>query len=356
MALAPLRNLFPRITSFSNLLAASRRAQKGKRFRSDVLAFNAQLEANIFQLQQQLLAFTYAPGAYRRFHIRDPKPRIISAAPYRDRVVHHALCAVIGPPLERRFLATSYANRVGYGSHRALRHFARVCKAHPWVLQIDIRLYFPSIDHQILMAQLRELIICPGTLWLLELIIANGAENGPAIDCFPGDSLLTPLERPRGLPIGNLTSQYLANLHLNSFDHTVSSLGGIRNYLRYVDDAALFADHLEPLQRARLRIEQELAALRLRLHPVKTQHRRTRDGASFVGFHVVTGVIRVRNHSLLRGRRRLRSHVRGVTAGRLTLEQARASLQSWNAHLAHGHTHRLRRRLFKGLSFAPKLS
>jgi hypothetical protein len=160
MASAPLGNLFPRITSFSNLLAAFRRAQKGKRFSSDVLAFNAQLEANIFQLQQQLLAFTYAPGAYRRFHIRDPKPRIISAAPYRDRVVHHALCAVIGPPLERRFLATSYANRVGYG---------------------------------------REMITCPGTLWLLELIIANGAENGPAIDCFPGDSLLTPLELPLGL-------------------------------------------------------------------------------------------------------------------------------------------------------------
>jgi len=270
--------------------------------------------------------------------------------------VHHALCAVIGPPLERYFLATSYANRLGYGSHRALRKFARSCREHRWVLQIDIRLYFPSIDHQILMAQLRRKINCPDTLWLLERILANGAEVGPAIDSFPGDSLLTPLERPRGLPIGNLTSQYLANLHLNDFDHAVRSLAGICAYLRYVDDGALFADHPEPLERAKLRIEQELAALRLRLHPVKTQIRRTLDGASFVGFHVVRGVIRLRNHSLLRGRRRLKSHAKGVSAGSVSSEQARASLQSWNAHLAHGHTHNLRRRLFQGLSFAPELN
>ena len=355
MALAPLRNLFPRITSFSNLLAAARKAQKGKRYRADVLAFNANLELELFQIQHELEHLTYAPGPYRRFHIRDPKPRIISAAPNRDRVVHHALCAVIGPPLERHFLATSYANRVGYGSHRALRKFARACRQHPWVLQIDIRLYFPSIDHQILMAQLRQRITCPGTLWLLEQILANGAEVGAAIDSFPGDSLFTPLERPRGLPIGNLTSQYLANLHLNDFDHLVRALAGISTYMRYVDDGALFADHPEPLQRARLRIEQELAALRLRLHPVKTQIRRTRDGASFVGFHVVRGVIRLRNHSLLRGRRRLRSHAQGVSAGYVSLVQARASLQSWSAHLAHGHTHNLRRRLFQGLSFAPEL-
>ncbi|MFN9545824.1 MAG: reverse transcriptase domain-containing protein [Cyanobacteriota bacterium] len=355
MAPPPLGNLFPRITAFSNLLAAARSAQKCKRYRTDVLAFNANLEGELFRLQRELNEHSYVPGAYRRFHIRDPKPRVISAAPYRDRVVHHALCAVIGPPLERQFLATSYANRLGFGSHRALGKFARACQAHRWVLQIDIRLYFPSIDHQLLMAQLRRKITCSHTLWLLELILANGAEGGAAIDSFPGDSLLTPLERPRGLPIGNLTSQYLANLHLNDFDRKVRFLPGIRAYLRYVDDGALFADQAEPLKRARLLIEEELAALRLRLHPVKTQIRRTRDGASFVGFHVIRRVIRIRNHNLLRGRRRLRAHALGVAAGLITAEAARASLQSWSAHLSHGHTHNLRRRLFQNLSFAPEL-
>ncbi|MEB3266276.1 MAG: hypothetical protein VKN13_06660 [Cyanobacteriota bacterium] len=136
----------------------------------------------------------------------------MSAAPFRDRVVHHALIAVIGPPLERHFIPTSYANRRGYGSHRALHRFARACAEHPWVLQADIRLYFPSIDHRLLTAQLERWIACPHTLWLLAVILANGASGAPAIDAFPGDTHFTPLERPRGLPIGNLTSQFLANL------------------------------------------------------------------------------------------------------------------------------------------------
>jgi retron-type reverse transcriptase len=114
-----------------------------------VLAFAASLEAELFRLQEELESFTYSPGPYRQFMISEPKPRLVSAAPFRVRVVHHALIAVIGPPLERRFMPTSYANRRGYGTHRALRLFARACRDHRWILQADIRLYFPSIDHRL---------------------------------------------------------------------------------------------------------------------------------------------------------------------------------------------------------------
>ena len=247
----PLINLYPRLTSFASLHAAARRAQLGKRYLPAVLAFNANLEAELLRLQEELRSFTYRPGPYRQFRIRDPKPRVISAAPYRDRVVHHALCAAIVPSLQRQFHPGSHANRVGFGSHRALRRFTAAAARHRWVLQADIRLYFPSIDLTILRAQLAAVIACPGTLWLLDQILANGATIGPALDAFPGDTLLTPLERPQGLPIGNLTSQFLANLHLNAIDHTLSALPGVRAYLRYVDDLALFADHPEPLHRAR---------------------------------------------------------------------------------------------------------
>ena len=232
----PLRDLYPRITAFSTLLAAFRKASKGKRYRPDVLAFAAKLEAELFQLQHELQSFTYVPGPYRQFMVREPKPRLVSAAPFRDRIVHHALIAVIGPPLERHFIPTSYANRRGYGSHRALRRFARAYHDYRWILQADIRLYFPSIDHLALIAQLERRISCPGTLWLLRSILANGASGGPAIDVFRGDTLLTPLERPRGLPIGNLTSQFLANLHLDGLDHHLRALPGVRASLRYVDD------------------------------------------------------------------------------------------------------------------------
>ena len=351
----PLRGLYPRITAFSTLLAAFRKASKGKRYRPDVLAFGANLEGELFQLQHELRSFTYAPGPYRHFTIREPKPRLVSAAPFRDRVVHHALIAVIAPPLERHFMPTSYANRKGYGTHRALRRFARACRDHAWVLQADIRLYFPSIDHRLLQAQLERMIACPGTLWLLAMILANGASGGPAIDAFPGDTLLTPLERPRGLPIGNLTSQFLANLHLNAIDHRLRALPGIRACLRYVDDLALFADRPEPLRQALVLLRNDLTALRLRLHTSKTHLHRTAAGASFVGFHVIGGRIRLRNHSLLRIRRGLRRSARALTLRRISLDQAQASARSWDAHLAHGHTVQLRRRLFAPHSFATGL-
>lgn len=350
-----LHDLFPGLTSFASLLAAAKAAQRGKRFRPDVLAFNSRLEAELFQLEEELRSHRYQPGSYRRFEIRDPKPRTIAAAPYRDRVVHHALCAAIVPPLERRFVRTTFANRLGFGSHRALRRFLQASRSHPWVLTADIRLYFPSIDHQILMDQLRQVISCQPTLWLLSTILANGAEPIAAIDTFPGDTLLTPLERPRGLPIGNLTSQFLANFHLDRFDHRVRRLNGIGAYLRYVDDFALFASSRETLEEARAVMDQELTALRLRLHPIKSQIRRCGDGASFVGFFVKPARVRVRNHNLIRGRRRLKRQALAVAAGLCSSEAAGRSLQSWNAHLAHGHTLRLRRRLFVGLAFAPKL-
>ncbi|MFN7872279.1 MAG: reverse transcriptase domain-containing protein [Cyanobacteriota bacterium] len=351
----PLRDLYFRITAFPTLLGAFRKASKGKRYRPEVLAFGANLEAELFQLQQELRSFVYSPGPYRQFTIREPKPRLVSAAPFRDRVVHHALIAVIAPPLERHFVRTSYANRHGYGSHRALRRFARACREHPWVLQADIRLYFPSIDHQLLLAQLERRIACRPTLWLLRAILANGASAGPAIDAFPGDDLLTPLQRPRGLPIGNLTSQFLANLHLDPIDHRLRSLPGVRAYLRYVDDLSLFADHPETLRHSLTVLRTELHALRLRLHPSKTQIRRTATGASFVGFHLIGGRIRLRNHSLLRIRRGLRRHSRNLPQGRISAARARASALSWDAHLAHGHTLLLRRQLFAPYPFAAGL-
>lgn len=152
-------------------------------------------------------SFTYTPGPYRRFEIFEPKQRLISAAFYRDRVVHHALSALVVPPLEQAFLPTSYASCRGYGRHRTLRRFVRECRRHKCLFQADLRLYAPSLDHTVLRAQLAKRIACRGTLWMLDRILANGASLGLAIECFPCDTLFIPMERPRCLPIGNLTSQ-----------------------------------------------------------------------------------------------------------------------------------------------------
>ncbi|MEC4805797.1 MAG: RNA-directed DNA polymerase [Jaaginema sp. PMC 1079.18] len=343
-------NLYPQIISFENLLLAARQAQKGKRFRDNVLEFNYNLESELLQIQKALSDKTYQPGEYRTFYIQEPKTRMISAAPYRDRVVHHALCAIINPIFEQTFIADSYANRVGYGTHRALKRFTHFLRSSPYVLQCDIEKYFPSIDHDILKSLICRKIKCPDTLWLINTIIDNSNPQFQVIHHFPDDDLLMPLERKRGLPIGNLTSQFFANIYLNSLDHFVKEHLKIKKYLRYVDDFALFADNQDILAAARPAIENHLAQLRLKIHPIKSQLFSTHHGANFVGFRVFPTHTRVRTANLRRGRRRLKQMQQALAQGKMTEEQVNQSLQSWQAHLNHGDTWQLQQQLFSSLA------
>ncbi len=334
-------NLWHSIISFENLLLAARKAQRGKRFRPNVLEFNDRLEANLLQLQQELITRTYQPGAYRTFEIIDPKPRIISAAPYRDRVVHHALCNIITAPIERSFIADTYANRRGFGTHRALCRFTEFCRSSRDVLQCDIRKYFPCIDRTILKTQLRQKIKCPDTLWLIDLIIDNSNPQDSLFTYFPGDDLFTPYDRPKGLPIGNLTSQFFANVYLSGFDRFVKETLKVPKYLRYVDDFALFSDDRVFLRDARIAIEEYLATLRLEIHPIKSQLSETCFGANFVGFRILPDCIRVRNDNLRRARRRLQYLQASCDRGEISEDLVRQSIDSWQAHLVHGDTWRL---------------
>ncbi|MFM7887980.1 MAG: reverse transcriptase domain-containing protein [Pseudanabaena sp.] len=342
-------NLYPQITDFENLLAAAKQAQRQKRYRDPVLVFNHHLERELLQLQRELQTQIYQPGGYKNFEIYEPKPRLISAAPYRDRVVHHALCNIIVPIFDRTFITTTYANRKGYGSHRALQQFVSYTRSSRYVLQCDIRKYFPSIDIAILKQLIRRKLKCQDTLWLIDTILDIPSHVSLDIDYFPDDTLLTPLERTRGLPIGNLTSQFFANVYLNGFDRYVKETLEVSKYLRYVDDFSLFSDDRDFLQYCREQIEAYLATLRLRIHPIKSQLTQTRYGASFVGFRVFPDRIRVRNHNLQTGRRRIKRLQAAYASGRLSQSEIAQSLQSWNAHLAHGDTWRLRQQIFGDL-------
>ena len=344
-------DLWPRIINFENLLWAVRKAQKGKRYRPNVAAFTYHLEQELPALRRALQTKTYRPGKYTTFQVWEPKPRLISAAPYRDRVVHHALCNVILPIFERTFIFDSYANREGFGTHRALRRFTQYARSHRYVLQCDVRKYFPSIDLEILKALIRRKIKCPDTLWLIDTIIDGSNPQEPSYDYFPGDDLLTPLERRKGLPIGNLTSQFFANIYLNGFDHYVKEQLKASNYLRYVDDLALFSDDKLFLAEARLAIEAYLATLRLKIHPVKSQLFETRYGANFVGFRVLPDRIRVRNDNLRRARTRLKGLQHAYAQDRISLERLTQSVRSWAAHLKHGDTGHLRDDIFEQLVF-----
>jgi len=353
-------HLWPQIVHFENLLLAARNAQKGKRMQASVLQFNYHRETELLALQAELLAKTYKPRGYTTFEIYDPKCRLISAAPYRDRVVHHALCNVIQPIFDRTFIDDSYANRTGYGTHRALRRYIDFMRTTPYVLQCDIQKYFPSIDHIVLKEILRRKIKCPDTLWLIDCIIDHSNEQIPVHELFPGDDLLTVLERRRGLPIGNLTSQFFANVYLNGFDHFVKEQLKVKKYLRYVDDFALFSDDHGFLAEARLATEDYLAGLRLRIHPVKSQLFETRYGANFLGFRVIPlgethpkdVRIRVRRENLRRGKRRLKQLQADYGSGKINFKELDQSIQSWLAHLDHGDTWQLRKQLFADLVFS----
>jgi RNA-directed DNA polymerase len=347
-------NLWPQVIDFENLLLAARKAQRGKRFRDNVLAFNYNRERELLQLHHELKTQTYQPGKYQVFQVFSPKPRLISAAPYRDRVVHHALCNIIQPIFESTFIFDSYANRTGFGTHRALRRFTKFARTSRYVLQCDIRKYFPSIDLALLKALIRRKIKCPDTLWLIDTIIDSSNPQEPSLEYFPGDNLLTPIERRQGLPIGNLTSQFFANIYLNGFDHFVQETLKAPKYLRYVDDFALFADDHSYLAESRIALEAYLTTLRLKIHPIKSQLFETRRGATFVGFRVLPDRIRVRNDNLRRARYRLKRLQKAYAYDRISFTRLTQSIQSWGAHLKHGDTGRLREDIFNQLVFVKK--
>jgi retron-type reverse transcriptase len=348
-------NLWPRITSFENLYEAFRQARRSKRSRPDVAAFEFDLESNLLALQRDLVCDTYRPGGYRNFVVREPVERVISAAPFRDRVVHHALCRVIEPLFDRVFLPHSFANRAGKGTHRAMNRCRVLMARHRYVLKADVSKFFPSVDHAILSALLAKRVRCAPTRRLVRSILDSGAgvlAGEYRMAWFPGDTLLSPLERARGLPIGNLTSQFWANVYLHELDQFVVRELGRHAYVRYVDDVLLFADDKGELHEARRRIEAFLATLRLALHPKKTRVAPVAVGVPFLGFVHHRRQIRLKRDAVKRFSRRMRRYQNAFAEQALPVARLTASVQSWVAHASYGHTFRLREALFSRLVFS----
>jgi len=263
--------LWPELISWRNLYGAARAAARGKRSRPDVAAFLMNLEVEIPRLRRELSTGEYRPGPYRTFTIEEPKRRMISAAPFRDRVVHHALVRVLEPVFERRFTADSHACRRGFGTHRALRRAHVAAGRHPLVLKCDVVKFFPSLDHEILLGLLGRKIKCRRTLDLARTIVGGSNPQVPHAVYFPGDDLFTPHERRRGLPIGNQTSQFFANVYLDPLDHFVREELRPGDYVRYADDFLLFGTDRRELDAMRAEIERFLVRLRLLIHPGKSR-------------------------------------------------------------------------------------
>ena len=339
------RNLYPQVWNFENLLMAYRKARKGKRGKIYVAAFERQQEEELFALQEQLRQKTYAPGAYNSFYVHEPKQRLISAAPFKDRVAHHALCQVIEPLWEPRFIYDSYANRIGKGTHRALNRATGFARRYRYFLQCDVRQFFPSIDHAILRAEIARLVGDKDVLWLCDVILESGVgvlSEAYEMNYFDGDDLFA-VNRPRGLPIGNLTSQFLANVYLNSFDHFVKRELKCLAYLRYVDDFLLFADDPRVLLAWLAAIRDKMASLRLTIHEESARVNAVSDGIPFLGFRLYPEHRRVKRRKVIHYRRKVRYMATEAAESFEKQDRLKASLRGWINHVRHGNTWGLRR-------------
>lgn len=347
-------NLWEQLISFENIISAFRKAVKGKGYKPCTLYFIKDFEHNILKLQHALISKTYKPGAYTTFFIFEPKKRMISAAPFADRVVHHCLINVIGPIFENTFIHQSYANQIKKGTHRAIRDVQNAMRLNRYTLKCDIRKYFPSIDHQILKALIYRKIKDPHIKWLIDLIIDSSNPQEPLFPYFPGDNLFTPFIRRKGLPIGNLTSQFFANIYLNGFDHFVKEKLGCRFYARYVDDIVVADLNKKYLWDVCKEMERYLEKLRLRLHPRKCQIRPVEKGLIFLGQTVFPDRRILPKSNIRRFMRRMKRFQRMYAAGEISLDTIGHSLVSWLGHAKQAQTFALRESLLNKLYFERK--
>ena len=329
------KNLFPGIISFENLLCAAHKAARGKRENPCVMLFFFKLEENLLHLQDQLVSGYYGTGAYRTFNIYEPKARLISAAPFRDRVVHHALMNIIDPLLERSFIFDSYANRKGKGTHKAISRYQEFLKKHKYVMKCDIKKYFPSIDLTVLKSLIRKRIACKQTLRLIDTIIDGSNRQQPVCDYFPGDTLFTPFERRKGLPLGNLTSQLFANYYLNPLDHFIKEHLKCKAYLRYVDDFAFFSDSKRQLWEWKKEISIFLERFRLKLQPRRCHLYPAKQGNRFLGQVVFPTHRRLASDNVRKFKKRLRKWKMHPP------ENLQQRLASWLGHAGQANTYSL---------------
>jgi len=322
-------NLFDRLVSFENLYGAAGRAMKGSKGKREASRFFFHLESELFRIQKELDNRTYTPGAYHYFKVYEPKERIISVAPFRDRVVHHALVSVLEPIYEKVFIFDSYATRKDKGTHRAIARAQSFLQQKTFYLKADIEKYFPSMDHAVLLQMIGRKIKDKKILWLVERIVKNSGE--------------------KGLPIGNLTSQFFANVYLDAFDHYIKDTLGLGCYLRYMDDFVVFSNNKAELktvlkkaelflhERLHLRLKQRACRINTRLH-----------GLSFLGVRIFPSLIRVRRENLGRTLAKIKHRQWQLALGYIDEEECSQSLMSLIGHLQSYNTHELMRSMLRG--------
>jgi retron-type reverse transcriptase len=331
------KNLYEKIYSLDNLILVWRKARKGKTKKKYVIEFEKNLKENLFQLQKELIMQVYFPKALKTFILRDPKTRKISKSAFRDRVVHHALVRVIDPIFDKIFIYDSCANRTDKGNLFTIKRFelfkrkvTNNFKSEAFCLKADIKHYFQEINHNFLIEIIKRKIKDERVIWLIEQILKNNIIFG---------------RKKIGMPLGNLTSQFFANVYLNELDYFVKHKLKVKYYIRYVDDFVILHSSKEQLENWKNKIENFLRKkLELELHPDKSRIVALSKGIDFVGFRsfYYFKLLRKRNIKNMINKTELFKNKE------LNYKQIIESFQGWNAYAKWANSFKLRKNLLEG--------
>nr|AQS34861.1 hypothetical protein [uncultured archaeon] len=352
-------SLYSPLCSYENLELAYRKARKHKTTKDYVLDFEKDLENNILLLHSELLLHCYNPKPLVTFIVRDPKTRKISKSDFRDRVVHHALCNIIEPIFEKSFIYDSYANRKGKGAHKALKRFdffkrkisfngKRKTNAYDnndifgYTLKADIKKYFESVDREILLNVIRKKIKDNKVFWLIKRILGNYARGG---------------RTGKGMPLGNLTSQFFANVYLNELDQFVKHKLKAKYYIRYVDDFVILHNDKQKLKEYKEEINKFLKTIELELHPDKSKITPLSKGITLLGYRIFYYSKLLRKSNLRKSQRKITEKIKLVKGCILPYDSLLDSLNGWFGYAMWANTHKLRKKLIEeiNLSFENKI-
>ncbi|HRZ85284.1 MAG TPA: reverse transcriptase domain-containing protein [Candidatus Paceibacterota bacterium] len=328
--------LYDKLCDINNLFLAFDKARKGKTKRRYVKRFQKNLKENLEKLNKELVNQTYEPCPLKNFILGDPKTRKISKSAYRDRVVNHALCSIIVPILEKSFIYDSHANQIGKGTLKAIERFdkfkrkvSRNNTRECYVLKADIKHYFEEIDHDILIGIIRRKIKDEKVIWLIKKILAVS-------------------HKEKGMPLGNLTSQFFANLYLNELDQFVKHKLRVKYYIRYVDDFVIMHNSKQQLEEWKIEINNFLKErLKIELHPSKSHILRLSSGINFLGFRIFFYHKLIRSSNLKNLERRLNKLRILFDAELLSREKVLESLEGWLAYCSHANTYKYRKYLIR---------
>ncbi|HQG51845.1 MAG TPA: reverse transcriptase domain-containing protein [Syntrophorhabdaceae bacterium] len=326
-------NLYQKICDFENLDLAFYKVSLGRRYYGDILQFKDVLEENLIRLQRELINKTYTPSPYRTFTLYEPKKRTIYVSPVKDRIVHHAIMNIVEPIWDKLFIYDSYACRKDKGTHAGVSRTVEFLRraqqtwGKVYCLKCDITKFFPSINHHRMLQVISQKIKCKDTLWLFEQIIFNNTfdRNDP---------------ESKNMPIGNLISQWGANLYLNVLDQYIKHCLKTKYYIRYMDDFLILDGDRKELHRLKREISLFLNNhLKLGLN-TKSDIYPVDRGIDFLGYRIWHNNILLRKSSLIRATRRFKKLSKAYKEGLINLSDVKCSLFSWLGHCQHANVKR----------------